>query len=55
MTVMYFKPTPEQVAAAKASDCPMATPRDPRDCQGRVCTSWDRQRDKPCAAHLPKD
>lgn len=45
---MYFTPTPAQIAEAKASNCPMATPRDPRDCQGRSCMFWNRVGDKPC-------
>ncbi|MBN3815229.1 hypothetical protein G3N57_00775 [Paraburkholderia sp. Se-20369] len=51
MTVMYFNPTPDQVAASLASDCPMATPRDPSNCKGRACISWDRENDRPCAGH----
>jgi len=51
MTVMYFVPTPEDVANSLASNCPLATPRDSRDCQGSVCSSWNRQDNKPCAGY----
>ena len=45
---MYFKPTPEHVAASKNSNCPMATPKDSRDCEGSACLSWNRAENKPC-------
>lgn len=45
---MYFKPTPEQVAAAKNSNCPMATPKDQRGCTGSDCISWNHGQNKPC-------
>lgn len=48
MTVMYFKPTPEQVAAAKASNCALATPKDPSGCKGQRCGLWDTKENKPC-------
>jgi hypothetical protein len=48
MTVMYFVPKPEDVAAARASNCSLATPRDSRGCEGTVCMLWNRIEDKPC-------
>jgi hypothetical protein len=36
---MYFNPTPEQVAASRASTCGLATPKDPKDC-GRYCDHY---------------
>lgn len=39
-TPMYFAPHPEDVARAKASNCAMATPKDPRDCHPN-CWRWD--------------
>lgn len=32
---MYFNPTPEQIAASRASTCGLATPKDPSDCNKR--------------------
>jgi hypothetical protein len=51
MTVMYFLPNPDDVAAALASNCPLATPRDPRDCEGSICSSWNRLDNKPCVGY----
>lgn len=51
MTVMYFVPRPEDVAHSLASNCPLATPRDSRDCQGSVCGSWNRAGNNPCAGY----
>jgi len=51
MSVMYFVPKPENIAASKASNCPIATPRDPRDCEGSKCCSWNRSENKPCAGY----
>jgi hypothetical protein len=54
---MYFNPTSEQVAAAKASTCGMATPKDPSDCHkrcglynGKPCTHYRPREPKPAAA-----
>ena len=51
---MYFNPTPEQVAAAKASTCHLATPKDPSDCIGKHCGRWNAQENKPCDGYRTK-
>lgn len=51
---MYFQPSAEQIAAAKASTCHLATPKDPGDCIGARCISWNRSEDKPCAGFRPR-
>ena len=51
MTVMYFVPKPEDVARSLSSNCPLATPRDSRDCEGDICGSWNRLDNKPCEGY----
>ena len=51
MTVMYFVPTAADIADAKASNCPLATPRDSRDCEGSKCGSWNSAQNKPCEGY----
>lgn len=51
---MYFKPTPEQIAAAKASTCHLATPKDPSDCKGARCWRWNGKENKPCQDYRPR-
>lgn len=47
---MYFKPTPEQIAAARDSTCGMATPKDPSDCN-KNCGRYVGQ---PCSNYRPR-
>lgn len=51
---MFFKPSAEQIAAAKASTCHLATPKDPGGCIGARCGSWNRAEDKPCSGFRPR-
>lgn len=48
---MYFNPTPEQIAVAKASTCGTETPKDPSDCNSR-CGFYDG---KPCANYRQRE
>jgi hypothetical protein len=51
---MYFKPTPSDIADAEASDCPMATPRDSRNCEGSRCGAWNLAENKPCQGYYDR-
>ena len=51
---MYFNPTRDQIDAAKASTCGMATPKDPSDCN-RSCGLFDSKENKPCAHHRQRE